>query len=92
MSRSLEFRIMVKTEVAPSWIEKADGVCDGAARVRGTRHSVAGLVQWKKLGLSDARILEHHPDLTIEDLEAAWTYFGQHAAEIEQAIRADEEA
>ncbi len=83
---------MVKTEVVPSWIESTDGVCGGDACIRGTRHTVAGLVQWKRLGLSDERILEHHPDLTLEDLEAAWTYFEQHVDEIEQAIRADEEA
>ena len=83
---------MLETETAQSWIQATHGVCGGEACVRNTRHSVAGLVQWKKLGLSDEQILQHHPDLTFADLEAAWAYFRQHVTEIEQAIQADEEA
>lgn len=83
---------MLKTEVASSWIQSNRDVCAGDACVRNTRHTVAGLVAWKRLGLSDERILEHHPDLTLADLEAAWDYFDGHTAEIEQAVRADEEA
>lgn len=73
-------------------IQKDPGVCRGEARVRNTRHTVAGLVQWRRLGLPDTRILEHHPDLTEEDLEAAWSYYHQHAEEIDRAIRQDEES
>jgi uncharacterized protein (DUF433 family) len=75
-----------------SWIEKNPGVCGGAACIRGTRHTVAGLVQWRKLGLSNERILEHHLDLNKADLEAAWAYYHLQPAEIEQTIREDEEA
>jgi uncharacterized protein (DUF433 family) len=75
-----------------SWIQKAPDVCGRDACVRNTRHTVAGLVEWQKLGLSDARILEHHPDLTQADLNAAWSYYQQHSEEIDQAIRADKEA
>jgi uncharacterized protein (DUF433 family) len=75
-----------------SWIEKTPDVCGGDACIRNTRHTVYGLVQWKQLGLTDARILEHHPDLTQADLNAAWTYYEQHGEEIEQAITQDEEA
>lgn len=75
-----------------SWVQKTPGVCGGDACVRHTRHTVAGLVQWRKLGLTDDRILEHHPDLSREDLEAAWTYYDSHGTEIEQAIREDEDA
>ena len=64
----------------------------GDACIRATRHTVHGLVEWQRLGLSDARILEHHPDLTQEDLEAAWAYYTQHREEIEQAISEEEEA
>jgi uncharacterized protein (DUF433 family) len=77
---------------ASSWIEKAPDVCGGEARIRGTRHTVAGLAEWRKLGLSDARILEHHPDLRPEDLRAAWSYAEANRDEIERAIKADEEA
>jgi uncharacterized protein (DUF433 family) len=44
------------------------------------------------MGLSNRRILEHHPDLIEADLEAAWSYYHQHPEEIDQAIRADEES
>jgi uncharacterized protein (DUF433 family) len=75
----------------PSWIQKTPGVCGGEACIRNTRHTVAGVVQWRRLGLADARILEHHPDLTLADLDAAWSYYQQHPAEIDQAIHEDEE-
>ncbi len=75
-----------------TWISRTPDVCDGDACIRDTRHTVAGLVEWKQLGLADARILEHHPDLTPADLEAAWDYYEQHREEIDEAIRADAEA
>lgn len=77
---------------AKSWIQKSPGVCGGEPCVRNTRHTVAGLVEWKKQGLTDARILEHHPDLTQADLEAAWAYYASHREEIEQVIKEAEEA
>jgi uncharacterized protein (DUF433 family) len=77
---------------AQSWIQKTPGVCGGDACVRRTRHSVWGLVEWKQLGLSDARILEHHPDLTQADLDTAWAYYEQNRAEIDAAIKENAEA
>ena len=73
-----------------SWIQKTPGVCGGDACIRDTRHTVYGLVEWKQMGLPDARILEHHPDLSLIDLEAAWDYYAQNPAEIDEAIRANE--
>ena len=65
----------------------------GDACIRTTRHTVHGLVEWKQLGLSDVRILEHHPDLTHADLDAAWgEYYDRHRDEIDTAIRDDAEA
>jgi len=72
-----------------SWIEKTQDVQGGQPCIRDTRHTVAGLVQWRQLGLTEARILEHHPDLTAADLEAAWEYYKQHPNEIDAAIRAE---
>jgi type III restriction enzyme len=72
-----------------SWISKTADVCGGEACIRSTRHTVYGLVEWKQMGLTDERILEHHPDLTPADLEAAWEYYAQHHEEIEHAIRED---
>lgn len=75
-----------------SWVEKAPGVCGGDARIRKTRITVWGLVEWRSLGLSDAEILQHLPDLTQVDLEAAWEYYRQHEEEIDEAIRENSEA
>lgn len=78
--------------VTKSWIQTSSGVCGGEPCVRNTRHTVAGLVEWKKQGLTDARILEHHPDLTPVDLEAAWEYYTNYRNEIDRAIKEAEEA
>ena len=75
-----------------SWIEKTPGVCGGEACIRRTRHTVAGLVEWRRLGMTDEHILQAHPDLTLDDLKAAWDYFDQHPHEVEQAIKENEEA
>jgi uncharacterized protein (DUF433 family) len=75
-----------------SWVQKTPGVCGGEPRIRNTRHTVSGLVAWRGLGLSDAEILEHHPELSEADLLAAWSYYDQHAEEIDRAIKEDEDA
>ena len=78
--------------VMKSWIQTSPGVCGGEPCIRNTRHTVAGVVEWKKQGLTDARILDHHPDLTPVDLRAAWDYYATHHEEIEQAIKEAAEA
>jgi uncharacterized protein (DUF433 family) len=78
--------------VAKSWISHTPGVCGGEACIRATRHTVAGYVQWRRLGLSDDGIRVQHPDLTQADLEVAWQYYQDHQGEIDAAIKADEGA
>jgi uncharacterized protein (DUF433 family) len=73
-------------------IVKTPGVCGGDARVKSTRISIWGLEEWRRLGWSDARILESYPQLKPEDLAAAWAYVAQHPDEIEDAIRENREA
>jgi uncharacterized protein (DUF433 family) len=75
-----------------SWIQRRPNVCGGDACIRNTRITVHGLVQWRKLGLSDARILEIIEGLTAEDLVAAWEYYRLHQSEIEEEIRQNEKA
>jgi uncharacterized protein (DUF433 family) len=75
-----------------SWVQKTLSVCGGDACIRNTRITVHGLVHYRKLGLSDHRILEVIQGLTQEDLGAAWDYYARHPAEIEEAIRLNEEA
>ena len=75
-----------------SWVQNTPNVCGGDACIRNTRIAVHGLVHYRQLGFSDQRILEMIQGLTPEDLVAAWVYYGSHAAEIEEAIRLNEEA
>jgi uncharacterized protein (DUF433 family) len=75
-----------------SWVQKTPGVCGGDACIRNTRITVHGLVRYRQLGLSDQRILEAIQGLTPEDLAVAWDYYAAHPAEIEEAIRLNEEA
>jgi uncharacterized protein (DUF433 family) len=74
-----------------SWISKKSDRCGGDACVRDTRITVWGLVAYRRLGLSDAEILQAVQGLTQADLEAAWEYAAANAAEIDRAIRDNEE-
>src|SRR5262245_56214299 len=71
---------------------KTPDLCGGEGCVRDTRLTVSGLEEWRRLGWSDERILVEYPQLTPEDLAAAWAYVEQHPGEIEQAIRENQEA
>jgi uncharacterized protein (DUF433 family) len=73
-------------------IQKTPNVCGGAARVRRTRIAVWMLVLDWKLGMTDAQILDAHPDLTTADLEAVWNYYRANPVEIERAIRLNDTA
>lgn len=59
-----------------SRIQKTPGVCGGEACIRDTRITVWGLVEWRRLGLSDQEILSRVEGLQPEDLAAAWEYAG----------------
>lgn len=80
--------------LASTWsgIEKTPGVCGGDACIAGTRIPVWGLVNYRRLGASDASILENFPSLRLIDLANAWAYAEAHPDEIEAAIRKNEEA
>jgi uncharacterized protein (DUF433 family) len=75
-----------------SWIQKTPDVSGGDACIRNTRITVWGLVEWKKLGLSDPEIIGRIQGLSTTDLEAAWEYYHKNREEIERAIRENEEA
>jgi len=75
-----------------SWVQKTPNVCGGDACIRNTRITVHGIVHYRQLGLSDEQILAAIQGLTQDDLAAAWEYYATNAAEIEQAIRLNEEA
>jgi uncharacterized protein (DUF433 family) len=73
-------------------IVKTPGISGGEPRIAGTRIPVWALVQYRKLGLSEAELLRAYPTLRIEDLANAWAYYGVHQAEIEQQILENETA
>jgi uncharacterized protein (DUF433 family) len=74
-----------------SWIQKTADVCGGDACIRNTRITVWGLVLSRKLGASDESILENTDGLTPDDLAVAWDYYARNRAEIDEAIRLNEE-
>jgi uncharacterized protein (DUF433 family) len=49
------------------------------------------VVCYRRLGASDAEILQAYPSLTPEDLKVAFAYADEHQEEIDQAIRENEE-
>ncbi|MEX1040519.1 MAG: DUF433 domain-containing protein [Pirellulaceae bacterium] len=73
-------------------IEKSDNVCGGSARIVRTRIPVWVLQQMRNLRMTEAEILSSYPTLRAEDLVNAWRYVDSHSAEIEEEIRANEEA
>jgi uncharacterized protein (DUF433 family) len=74
-----------------SWISKKPDRCGGDACFRETRIPVWVLVNYRRLGASDADVLRAYPGLTPADLEAAWEYAAANLAEIDRAIRENEE-
>ena len=73
-------------------IERTPGICGGDARIAGTRIPVWALVQYRKLGASEADLLCVYPTLRSEDLANAWAYYGLHSDEIERQIDENEMA
>jgi uncharacterized protein (DUF433 family) len=49
-------------------------VCDGKPFIRGTRISIAVILDALTQGLSPAQIVEHYPALEIEDIRAALAF------------------
>ena len=74
-----------------SWISKKHDRCGGDACIRETRIPVWVLVNYRRLGASDADILRAYPSLNSADLEAAWDYAAANLAEIDRDISENEE-
>lgn len=72
-------------------ITKTPGVCGGDARIAKTRIPVWSLINYRRLGASDATILEAFPHLTAVDLVNASAYADAHQSEIELAIKENDE-
>ncbi|NEP46139.1 MAG: DUF433 domain-containing protein [Okeania sp. SIO2H7] len=77
--------------LASSGIEKTPGVCGGDACIVNTRIPVWTLVNYRRLGATDAEILKDYPTLGLSDLRNAWAYAEANADEIEANIQENEE-
>jgi uncharacterized protein (DUF433 family) len=73
-------------------ITKTPGVCGGEACIAGTRIAVWLLVEARRLGISEAQLLQDYPHISAADLVNAWAYADAHPEEIEAVIRANEVA
>jgi uncharacterized protein (DUF433 family) len=85
---------LLARDIANAWpgIEKTPGVAGGEACIVRTRVPVWVLENYRRLGWSEARILENYPTLRAVDLVNAWAYAEAHQDEIEQAIQENEAA
>jgi uncharacterized protein (DUF433 family) len=73
-------------------VESTPGICGGEPRIAGTRIPVWVLVQFKKLGTTEAEILRAYPTLRAEDLTNAWAYYRANKTAIEEQILENETA
>ncbi len=72
-------------------IEKTSGVCGGSACIRGTRITIWGLVEARRLGYSEVDLLTSYPSLSATDIANAWAYAEAFPDEIETEIRENDE-
>ena len=70
---------------------KTPGVMGGEACIRDTRIPVWLLVSYRRLGLSEAKLLDNYPTLTANDLVNAWSYASAYGDEIDRAIAQQDE-
>ncbi|HRQ36976.1 MAG TPA: DUF433 domain-containing protein [Chloroflexota bacterium] len=73
-------------------VDAIPGVSGGEPCVVRTRIPVWLLVQARKLGSSEADLLQAYPTLRAEDLANAWAYYRAFKGEIEHQIQENEEA
>jgi uncharacterized protein (DUF433 family) len=67
-------------------IEKTPGVCGGSACIAGSRITVWGLVESRRIGYSEADLLTSYPTLSATNLANAWAYATAFSDEIEAEI------
>jgi uncharacterized protein (DUF433 family) len=72
-----------------SGISKTPGIVSGDACITGTRIPVWDLVEYRRLGANDLKILEAYPHLTTTNLQNAWAYAAAFPTEISAATAAN---
>jgi uncharacterized protein (DUF433 family) len=73
-----------------SYVQKTPGVCGGEACIRRTRVPVWVLIRHMQIGHTESDVLVDYPGLTRADLDAAWAYYRDNTAEVEDVIAAQE--
>jgi uncharacterized protein (DUF433 family) len=73
-------------------IAATPGVCGGEPCIIRTRIPVWLLEQARRLGVSEAELLQSYPTLRAEDLANAWAYARAHGDEIDRQILENESA
>jgi uncharacterized protein (DUF433 family) len=73
-------------------IATTPGVCGGEPCIVRTRIPVWVLEQARRLGTSEAELLQSYPTLRAEDLANAWAYVRSHRGEIDRQIQENETA
>lgn len=73
-------------------IDTDPAVCGGEPRIVRTRIPVWLLEQARRLGVSEARLLECYPTLKAADLVNAWAYVRAHPEEVDRQIDENEAA
>jgi uncharacterized protein (DUF433 family) len=71
-------------------IESRPDVMGGVPCITRTRIPVWLLEQSRRLGTSEADLLNDYPTLTVQDLANAWNFVRSHRTEIESEIEANE--
>lgn len=71
-------------------VESIAGVCGGETCIVRSRIPVWLLEQARRLGTSEAELLQAYPTLRAQDLANAWNYVRAHSEEIEAQIREKE--
>ena len=85
---------LLARDIGDAWpgIEKTPGVCGGSACIVRTRIPVWVLEGYRRLGCTEAKILDSYPTLRAADLVHAWAYVDAHRQEIDEEIRQNEAA
>jgi uncharacterized protein (DUF433 family) len=87
----LMIRLLPAFSHAFAGIEKRPGVCGGDACVVRTRVPVWTIEGYRRIGWTEAQILDNFPTLRAADLVNVWAYADAHAEEIATAIRENDE-
>ena len=79
-------------EITQTWpgIDHTPGVCGGDACIVRTRIPVWVLENFRRLGWSEAKLLENYPTLHAIDLAEALAYADAHRDEMDRAIAENE--